>query len=125
MHMMHFMKIFLIIPLIPALFVFGMGMVLIHYGKKESCRILKCGGRVMAIGTTLIMIFLLVMLVKHHFGCGEHKGMMEGQQGPQCATMQGGEGSQGCGCQMMQGGMHPATPNSKVPAPAVPHKHHK
>ena len=119
MHMMHFMKVFSVIPLIPALFVFGMGMVLLHYAKKESSRALKCGGWVMTIGTTLIMLFLLVMIAKHHFGCGEHKGMMgEGPQGPQCAMMQGTEGPQGCAC------ANPAAPQQPAPPAPAPHKYH-
>jgi hypothetical protein len=122
MHMMHFMKVFSVVPLIPALFVFGMGMVLLHYGKKESSCTLKWGGWVMSVGTALIMLFLLVMIAKHHFGCGEHKGMMgEGPQGCQCAMAQGMEGAQGCGCQGMHSGPNPEQPQQ--PAPAT-HKYH-
>jgi len=117
MHMMPLMKIFPVLPLIPALFVFGMGMVLLHYAKKESSCSLKWGGWVMTVGTTLIMLFLLVIVVKQQFRCGEN------QQGPQCPMMQGMEGSQGGGHQMMQG-MHPGPnpmPPQQQPAPA-PHK---
>ena len=111
MHMMPFMKVFAVIPFIPALFVFGMGMVLLHFAKKESSCSLKWGGWVMTIGTTLIMLFLLAMIIKHH--CCRHEEGPQGPQGPQCPMMQG---------------MHPGpNPAPQQPAPA-PHKmmpHHK
>lgn len=113
MHMMPFMKVFALLPFIPALFVFGMGMVLLHYAKKESSCALKWGGWVMTIGTMLIMLCLAIMIVKHHF----HKEMNS-----ECMP--------GMECPMMQG-MHPGPnpmmgqPQQPTPPTPMPHPRHK
>ena len=66
MMMMHFFRILPLLPMIPALLVFGLGMMSLYFGKKLSSPCLKMGGFVMSIGTLVIIILLMVAVVRGH-----------------------------------------------------------
>ena len=115
--MMHFFKLFPLLPLIPALAVFGFGTFLIYFGKKESSPCLKWGGYVASIGAALIIIVLLVFVAKgiaHRMGhegpMGEGCPMVEMMKGGQMGMMPGQPNMpaqpQGCNCPKC-GPMHP------------------
>ncbi|MCX6113540.1 MAG: hypothetical protein NTY22_09755 [Proteobacteria bacterium] len=137
--MMHFFKIFPLLPMIPALLVFGLGMASLYFGKKVSSPCLKIGGFVMSIGTLIIIIFLMVACVKVHMHPMGMNGPMMGGRCPMMEMMKEGHDGyltnmpdQSCGCncptncpmmnnpmmkhQMMMNQpkpMHPMTPQKK------------
>ena len=64
--MMHFFRMWPILPLLPSLVVFGLGMTSLYFGKKESSSCLKIGGFVMSIGSVVIILFLLMTALRPH-----------------------------------------------------------
>jgi len=82
--MMHFFKMWPLIPIIPALLVFGLGMTSIYFGKKLSAPCLKVGGFVMSIGTLIIIILLTIAAIKGPM----HPMGMNGPFGGRCPMME-------------------------------------
>jgi hypothetical protein len=117
--MMHFFKLFPLLPLIPALAVFGFGTFLLYYGKKESSPCLKWGGYVASIGAAFIILLLVLFMAKKVIYHGEHNEMMGPGGCPMMEGMKGGEMGgkmggmpgmpaqpQGCNCPTKCGSMH-------------------
>ena len=130
--MFFFRKVMLILPVLPSLFVFGCGMVLLYFAKKKSSMCLKVGGFVMSIGASLIIIMLMTLAIMNHrhpMEIGMHEGMGPmGPMGGRCPMMEmmkdGGmpEGSQPpCSCPGkcgMMGGQQNPPQNPPMPAQA-------
>jgi len=79
-----------LIPIIPALFVFGLGMTSIYFGKKLSAPCLKFGGFVMSIGTLIIIILLIIAAVKEPMHPMGMNGPMMGGKCPMMEMMRDG-----------------------------------
>ena len=107
MMMMHFFRIFPLLPMIPALLVFGLGMTSLYFGKKLSSPCLKTGGFVMSIGTLIIILLLMVACVKVHM---HPMGPMMGGRCPMMEMMKNGgmmhEGMMNNGMMMDDGTMN-------------------
>ncbi len=115
---MHFFRMWPILPLLPALVVFGLGMTSLYFGKKESSPCLKLGGFVMSLGAIAIMVVLLITLFKPHAGpmcMGDPMNPMNpmmNPMGPKCPMMM----------QQMMPGQHNGNCCNSMPMPPMPHK---
>ena len=63
-----------LMPLLPSLVVFGFGILLLHFGKKEKSKWLKLGGYVLSIMSIAVMLVSVYMLTtnKHCKGPRYH-----------------------------------------------------
>ncbi|MFH1223467.1 MAG: hypothetical protein V1647_03885, partial [Pseudomonadota bacterium] len=78
-----------LMPLIPALIIFGAGTFFLYYGKKNKSAALRTGGWVMSLGAVLLIVLVLFFFAKHK---------LSHEDKDRCGM---NSMKHGCGCPMM------------------------
>ncbi len=67
-----------LMPVFPALLIFGFGILFLHYGKKQKSRWLKIGGYFLSIASIIIMLFIVHSFVFAPKHCARKMNMDDG-----------------------------------------------